>query len=248
MLIYKCKEEDKKMARIKVEVELKGIYSYDVPSYGYGFETRYIYNMVSEDGTVYVWKTKSYMELKFRDDENGCEIDSKGRGWSYAMINSGDKVVITASVKGVSEYKGQEQTELQRVKVVERTFKAETWEEKQRRIKKEKEAKAEEQRASLKGEDFIWAMPYRQFKEHYSDCETVSGSYEVRNGQAIIEVIVREGRLKNSGVRGKHYRGYRLVNENNEHIVCRAVSEENALRRAEKEFPNETWTCDKIYA
>lgn len=220
--------------RIEIAVEMKGIYEFRAKSYGYGFETRYIYNMMDEDGTVYVWKTKLLMHVN----------DSPQR------INKGDKIVIIASVKGESKYDGQPQTELARVKVKERTFKAETWEEKQARIKAEKEQKAQEQRDSLQGEDFIWRMPYRQYKQHYSDCETVVGSYKSAECYGkippTIEVIVREGRLKASGVRGEHYSGYRLQNDDGEQIVYRAVKEENAIRRAEKEFGGH-WHCIKVY-
>lgn len=99
----------------------------------------------------------------------------------------------------------------------------------------------------LSGEDFIWRMPYKQYKEHYSDCETVAGSFERREFRpCTIEIIVREGRLKASGVRGEHYSGYRLENENGEQVVYRAVKEENAIRRAEKEFGGH-WEVYKIY-
>ena len=235
--------------RIEIAVEMKGIYSYERAAYGYGTETAYIYNMVAEDGTVYVWKTTAFMgiELPAANPDDAHFINSRGKAVDFFRINKGDKIVITASVKGQSEYKGQPQTELTRVKVKERTFAAETWEQKQERIRAEKENKAQEQRNSLNVEDFIWRMPYKQFKEHYSDCETVKGSFKREDRRpCTIEVIIRDGRLKNSGVRGEHYSGYRLQNEAGEQVVYRAVKEENAIRRAEKEFGGE-WKCIKIY-
>ena len=237
--------------RIEIEVEMKGIYSFEAPAYGYGTETRYIYNMVDEDGKVYVWKTTSFMGIEV-EDENGHFTNRKGKTYEFYKINKGDRIVVAASVKGESEYKGQPQTELTRVKVKSRTFEAETWEQRQERIKAEKEQKAQEQRDSLTGEDFIWRMPYKQYKEHYSDCETVAGSYDSgeRNGRKIhvatIQVIVREGRLKASGVRGEHFYGFELRNEAGECAVYRAVSEENAIRRAEKDFGG-AWECTHIY-
>lgn len=240
--------------KIQVKVTMQGIYSYEAPAYGYGTETRYIYNMVAEDGTAYVWKTTVFMGIEI-PDENGDFTDRRGRKYSFSKVNKGDRLVIAGSVKGVGEYRGQPQTELARVKVKERTFEAETWEMIQARRKAEKEAKAEEQRESLAGKDFIWKMPYRQYKEHYSDCETVVGSYDDhireremtrRHIPATIDVIIREGRLKNSGVRGEHYSGYEVQNENGMKVVYRAVKEENAIRRAEKEFGGE-WECVKIY-
>lgn len=240
--------------RIEKTVEMKGIYSYMRPAYTYGVETAYIYNMMDEDGTVYVWKTTTFMGVEI-ETKDGHIIKANGKAYDFSAINKGDVIRIKASVKGQSEYKGQPQTELTRVKVLERTFKAKTWAEIQEERKAEKERKAQEQIDSLKGEDFIWTMTYRQYKEHYSDCETVAGSYDdheeanrhsYRRIPATISVIIREGRLKASGVRGEHYSGYKLRNTDGECIVYRAVKEENAIRRAKKEFGGE-WECVKVY-
>lgn len=220
--------------RIEITVTMKNVYEYKRPAYVYGTEWAYIYSMEDEAGTAYVWKTTVFL---YEEDEEG---NPKGR------INKGDVIRIKATVKGQSEYNGQPQTELTRVKLVERIFKAKTWEEIQEERKAAREAKVQEQRDSLSGEDFIWRMPYRQYKEHYSDCETIIGSFDRNRGVATIQVIVREGRLKASGVRGEHYRGYRLQNEEGEQVVYRAVKEENAIRRAEKEFGG-TWECIRIY-
>lgn len=239
------------MARIEIAVEMKGIYSYEAASYaGYGCETHYIYNMVGEDGKVYVWKTTTFMVLEV-EDENGWLTKRNGKTYSTSKINKGDKLVIAATVKGEGEYNGQPQTILTRVSVKERTFKAETFEERQARIAAEKAEKAKAQLESLQDGDFVWQMPYKQFKEHYADCETVVGSFlpvdhQVRRYAALITVIIRNGRLKASGVRGEHYSGYRLRNQDGEQVVYRAVKEENAIRRAEKEFGG-VWTCIKVY-
>lgn len=243
--------------RIEAVVTMKSVYSYERAAYTYGTETAYIYNMEAEDGTVYVWKTTSFMgiELPAANPDDAHFINSKGKAVDFFKINKNDVIRIKASVKRQGEYKGQPQTELTRVKVLERIFKAETWEEIQAKREAAKAAKAEEQRDSLNGEDFIWRMPYKQYKEHYSDCETVAGSYNdhMREREmtrryipATIDVIIREGRLKNSGVRGEHYSGYEVQNENGMKVVYRAVKEENAIRRAEKEFGGE-WECVKIY-
>lgn len=217
------------MARVEISVEMKGIHSFQCATYtGYGTETRYIYNMIAADGTVYVWKTTAVMQVE------------------EEPVNTGDKLVIIATVKGTSEYKGQPQTELSRVKVKERSFRGKTWEEIQREKEMARDRRAQEQRDSLTGKDFIWRMPYKQYKEHYSDCETVVGSYTRDGYVPSIEVIIREGRLKASGVRGEHFSGYILENEEGKHVGYRAVCEENAIRRAEKEFGG-VWKCVKIY-
>lgn len=217
--------------RLELAVEMKGIYSYTAPAYGYGVETRYIYKMVTDCRNVYVWKTTAIMSV------------------GDSPVNVGDKLVIVGTVKGESEYRGEKQTELTRVKVKERTFRGKTWEEIQREREEAKERKAQEQRDSVQGMDIIWTMTYKQYKEHYSDCETITGSFRREMGRpATIQVIIREGRLKASGVRGKHYSGYVLENaEDRKRVVYRAVSEENAIKRAEKEFGGGEWKCVKIY-
>ena len=217
--------------RIELAVEMKGIYSYTAPAYGYGVETRYIYKMATDCGNIYVWKTAAIMAV------------------SDSPVNVGDKLVIVGTVKGESEYRGENQTELTRVKVKERTFRGKTWEEIQKGREEEKERKAQEQRDSIRGMDIIWTMTYKQYKEHYSDCETITGSFRREMGRpATIQVIIREGRLKASGVRGKHYSGYVLEDaEDGKRVVYRAVSEENAVKRAEKEFGGGEWKCVKIY-
>lgn len=238
------------MARITVEVTMSNIYQYSAPAYGYGYENRYIYTMQDEAGTVYVWKTTVHLSERIEVKKgDGCEYDERdGKWYGYKPVNKGDKIIITASVKGQGEYKGQPQTELTRVKFVERTYDAAD------ERKQKKESRKAEQLDSLQGEDFIWEMPYRQYKEHYSDCETVIDSYNDHNGMypASIKVIIREGRLKNSGVRGQHFSGYEFffvdTDGKKARICYRAVCEENAMKRLYKEFPEaKEVTPGKIY-
>lgn len=80
-------------------------------------------------------------------------------------------------------------------------------------------------------------MPYRQYKQHYSDCKTVSGSYD--KNTKTIEIFVPEGRMKPSGVRGQRFSGYKLKIKYRGKIYgvsFRAVSMENAIRQAERNF------------
>jgi len=239
------------MARVELKVDVKGVYNYTAVTFsGYGCETRYIYKMVSEDGTVYVWKTTKLMMIEKpytgRDGHHNFE-DKNGNPIDYDVINKGDKIIIAATIKGESEYNGEPQTLVNRVKVKEILYKAETPEERAERIEREKAAKAQAQIDSVKGGDILQRMPYRQYKNHYSDCETVSGSFERNARESTILVIIRAGRLKKSGVRGEHYSGYRCVNELGEHVTYRAVSEGNAIKRANKEYKGHEWKVDKIY-
>ena len=188
--------------------------------YGYN-NMMFIYKFETEDGKILVWKTGSVLQV-----ENGEDVPT---------IDS--TIHITASIKGEGEYRGEKQTIITRVKVLEIVNRALTKEEKD-------EIKADEQRKSLKGEDFIWVeMPYRQYKNNYADCETVAGSYDIE--ERTIDVIIREGRLKNSGVRGQFYYYWVFKDDAKELVrTIKAVSFENAYNRVTKENPNHEWSLD----
>ena len=155
------------MEKIESVVTLQNHFSYD-NNYG----LMHIYLFSDSENNVLCWKTSTKMET-----------------------SQGDVIRISASVKGVEDYKGTTQTVIQRVKVLEV-------------ISKYVDVKSAKQLESLSENDFVWHMKYSQYKEHYSDCETIVGSY---NSQyKTIGVIIREGRLKNSGTRGMHYSGYQF--------------------------------------
>lgn len=149
---------------------------------------------------------------------------------------------IKGTVKCERDYKGIKQTELQRVKLLEVVERAKTKQE----LAEEKE---EKQLASLKDGDTILTMTYKNYKEHYSDCEPLANSYD--RVRASIKVIVRNGRLKKSGVRNKHFHGYKLLNRKTKTTSCfRAVCAENAYKQAVKAFPEtnmEQWDVIDIY-
>ena len=78
-------------------------------------------------------------------------------------------------------------------------------------------------------------MTYSRYKKHYSDCETVSGSYD--KATKTIVVIIPAERMKKSGVRGQHFSGYELYCIDNGRkcaISYRAVSLENARKQHKK--------------
>ena len=211
--------------RLMLAVTLTREYKYEYESrYSFYPETKFIYTFQDDDGNVYVWKTGCFIGYDITDEKGYCV---------YVPVYRGDKIEIAATVKEFSEYKGEPQVVLTRVKVKRIIERALTQEEKE-------EIKHEEQIASLNDGDEIYKMPYRQYKGHYADCETVVGSYDEETGT--IEVIVREGRMKPSGVRGKRFHSYKVTHANGHYSTYRAVSGENALKQARKEFPNETFT------
>ena len=216
--------------RITADVTLTNEYQYTT-SFGFRTIEHSIYTMTDADGNVLVWKTTAVLSAEM----------TKPNGVFTYFIRKGDKIRITATVKAHGEYKRQKQTELQRVKAVliERAL-----------TKDELDAqKRAEQTDSLQDGDIIRRMPYKQYKERYADCETVVGSFEPMSERepAMISVIIRAGRLKASGVRDKHFSGYCLENENGEKVTYRAVSLENAIKRANKEFKGHTWKVYTVY-
>ena len=219
--------------RITVTVTLKKSFEYMDYKFSYYGTTHYIHNFVDTDGNTIVWKTTSMMDYRENDE---CKF-----------VTEGSTVELTGTVKDHSMYKDTEQTVLTRCKfkVIER---AKTqWE-----IKQEK---AEAQRASITEGDYIWEMPYRQYKAHYSDCETIIDSFDRHedsrgnaHGEPTIKVIIREGRLKKSGVRGEHYKGFEFTTDTGAKVTYRAISEETARKRMKKEYPNsDTWEMTRIY-
>lgn len=92
--------------RITAKVTLDKKVTYEVPSFvGFGKDTKWIYIFVDESGNKFVWKTSRPMWF---EDENGYE----------KPIFEGDSLTIKGTVKDHTEYKGEKQTEIQRVKAV----------------------------------------------------------------------------------------------------------------------------------
>lgn len=232
-------------SKISLEVTYKKYFSYQT-HYTYYGETHNVFILEDENGNCIVWNTTGWIEdKKFVDEHGMCK-----------MIWKGSKLLLTATVKEHSEYKGTKQTVISRprFKLVEL---AKSHEEIQREKEAEQERKRKEQYDSIKGHDEVWEMPYKQYKEHYSDCETIIDSYDPRVdsrgnpiGHPTIKVIIREGRLKKSGVRGQRYKGFEFTTDTGSTVCYRAISEETARKRMKKEYPNrntEAWECTKIY-
>lgn len=204
------------MARIEKDVTFLKEASYERRSFsGYGYETVYIYKMTDGEST-YVWKTTAHLMHEAVADNGDVEMYFPQRG---------DVIRIRATIKGETEYNGEPQTEINRVKVVDVLYKY-------------KEAKYAEQMDSLQSGDFIWRrMPYKQYKSNYSDCEVVIDSYrEYDDKPSTVDVIIRAGRIKASGTRGQQFAYYLLENGEGRVHTYKAIDEDHALKRAEKEL------------
>lgn len=219
--------------RMTVRVTFKKSFDYVDYKFSYYGTTHFTHIFEDTAGNTLVWKSTNPVE----EIVNGeCKF-----------IPTGSIVDLTGTVKEHGLYKEVEQTVVTRCKfkLVER---AKT----QQEIQQEK---AEAQKATIGEKDFIWEMPYRQYKEHYSDCETVIGSFNrhedsrgIPQSDPTIKVIIREGRLKPNGVRGKHFYYFTFRMPNNGEVSYYAVSEETARKRLLKAYPNgEDWECIRIY-
>lgn len=226
--------------KISTEVTLVNRYEYTDYKFSYYGNTHYIYTMKDSDGNVYVWKSTSIMGLVMKDDSlKGGHFIRKDDTY---FIRKGDVIQIKGTVKDHSEYNGTKQTVLTRCKVVDLVEVALTETE-------IAERKAKAQMESLQDGDFIWKMPYRQYKTHYSDCETVAGSFDrhldsrgIPCSDPTVKVIIRKGRLKASGVRGKSFYWFTFETDKGGKVAYWAVSQENARKQMLKEYPNsEDW-------
>ena len=202
--------------------------------YGWRGTEMTVYRIEDNDGNVIVWKTSTLLGIESTDERGNMTWDG---------VHKGDTFTAKATVKDHSEYQGVKQTVITRVKVSSITHGL---------TKAERDKiKADEQLASLQEKDFVWCMPYKQYKEHYSDCETVAGTFRNRyDGRPVIDVIIRDGRLVPSGTRGRHYKGFQFETSNIGATTYYAISEETARRRLLKDFPETTdadWELIKIF-
>ena len=212
-------------------------HDYEFTSYfGYIEQTKHIYTFVDADGIAYVWKTTSNIGMDTEDDRGN---------WGFDPVRVGDTAEVKATIKAHGTYKDADQTEVTRVKVISISH-IPTKEERE-------DARRAEQLKSIQEGDFVWQMPYRQYKEHYSDCETLAGSFNRhedsygRSTGATIDVIIRAGRLVPSGVRGQRFNRYTFEVDGGQ-CSFRAVSEANAEKQCRKMFPDaKSIECVKIF-
>ena len=82
-------------------------------------------------------------------------------------------------------------------------------------------------------------MLYRRYKTAYADCQTVPGTYD--EATKTIIVIIPEGRMKKSGVRGQHYNYYRftgIYTPTGEpvEVTIKAITGENAIKQLIRDY------------
>ena len=86
-------------------------------------------------------------------------------------------------------------------------------------------------------------MLYRRYKKHFSDCKTVPGSYNELD--KTVAVILPEGRVKPSGVRGQRFSGYQLyfrdITGERRYCTYRATCLSNAEKQHKKYCKKNGW-------
>lgn len=214
--------------RISIKATLKKICEYST-QFRYRTQYKTIYIFETDNGDILKWDTSALMGFD--------ELDEEGNLIGFSGVDVNDVFMLTGRVKKHVMYRENPQTEITRCKY-ELIAKALNLDELKKKV----------QMNSLADGDFIWKqMPYKQYKEHYSDCETVIDSYVMINGKSYIDVIIPQGRLKNSGVRGKHFKGYEFKKKNGGRCTFRAVCEDNAKKQFVKEFGEEPVECVHIF-
>ena len=160
------------MEKVRLNVKVRKIYSYEAPGYGYnkGYETHYIYVMQGEDGKIYVWKTTKVMRILNREFDCCPREENK--------IYEGDELHLTAYLKAHSMYKGVPQILVTKVEVIERMIAVLNPEE-----------KLNCQLESIMPWDEVKEVSYKDYKNKYSKCETVLYSYDASN--KTIKIIIR---------------------------------------------------------
>ena len=178
----------------------------------YNYSDSYLHIFEDAEENELVWKTNSPM---------GIDTEIGDNSWARKPIPVESKLSISGTVKAHKQYKETDQTVLTRCKfsIIEMAM------------------TEEEKKESLKEGDFVWKMPYKQYKEHYSDCETLAGSYD--RDEKTVKVIIRSGRIKNNGVRGQIFFNVTFKLSNGRIRCYKAVSERTARNQLVKDLPEE---------
>lgn len=166
-----------KGAKIRSDVIfMENIIYYTEPKYYYDDGSRHIYKFLDEDGNTLVWFSSKAIGIEFTD-EKGNEV--------WEGINEGDRLYISATVKDVSSYKGEEQIVITRCKI-EDIIKKQYWTEED--ILSHKRF---EQLDKISGQYEIKTVSYKSYKNDYLNCETVIGSFNRTDHGCFIDIIVQ---------------------------------------------------------
>lgn len=104
--------------RVDITVRVVFRSKYEVPAYvGYGTQTMHIYGLKDSAGNLFIWKTSGSLAI-----EKKVPVSKGASSWRYMYetAEEGDTVRIKGTIKEHGEYKGEKQTVLTRVKMIEK--------------------------------------------------------------------------------------------------------------------------------
>lgn len=155
------------------ELRLVNDYVYEAPSFdGYsGFNFAHMYIFEDETGQEFIWKTaNSRFVLEDKDRADFCGYNGL--------------VLIKGTIKDITEYQGREQVVLTRCAVGSIIETGMTYAEYEQ-YKKEQQVK------SVTNADKILTVTYAEYKEKYSDYETIINSFRRTPEGCFIDIIIR---------------------------------------------------------
>lgn len=87
----------------------------------------------------------------------------------------------------------------------------------------------------------IERMLYRRYKRSFSDCKILPGTYH--KDSKTIAVIIPEGRMKKSGIRGKHFHwmyfdGVEIATGKKVQVCIKAIDKDHAIKQLENKYPD----------
>jgi hypothetical protein len=101
-----------KSEKFESTVTVKKIITIKVTQFSrYDSDEAHIYIFNDQDNNAFVWKTKNILSNTANEFAWNLENDN--------AVKEGDVIVIKASIKAYTEYKGEKQTLIQRVKILE---------------------------------------------------------------------------------------------------------------------------------
>ena len=140
---------------------------------------RHIYKFLDHEDNIFTWFTSKVIGIDFIDDKGN-------EGWKF--INEGDIISISAVIKEIGTYKGEDQVILTRCKILAIVKEAMFTEEKITLLKRTIQL-AKYDKNSIYYE--IKTVPYKEYKNNYSNCETVIDSFVRTDHGCFIDIIVQ---------------------------------------------------------
>lgn len=165
--------------KVMLELTLIDIITYGVePRYYYDDGIRRIYKFIDENNDIFIWRTSSVLYIEEYDHEKDICFDY--------IIDPGDKISLSGNIKDISEYRGEEQVVLERVKVYR------VLEKRSMTSDEIYEFHKNQQLSKIKGNYEIKTITYGEYKNEYDGYETVKGSFIRSDNGCFIDVIIPE--------------------------------------------------------